>query len=250
MLEISEVTVRFGGLEAVNKVTAKLEKGRVLGLIGPNGSGKTTLLNTISGVHAPTEGTVTLDGHQLAGISPSGVAHRGLMRTFQVPRVFESLTVLENMMLPTIEGRGHDKKKNVQRARDLLAFVDLKDRENEIASMLSGGQQKLVEFARALMTDPKVVLMDEPFSGVHPRLIRVMTDRIAFRRKEGTSFVIVSHEIPPLMKVSDKVLCLNRGKVVCYDEPQRVVQNSEVIAAYLGRPADDQNRDMKRLLDV
>ena len=246
MLSISNVSVRFGGLEAVKRVTATVEAGQILGLIGPNGSGKTTLLNTVCGIHTPSEGSVTLAGSPLSDLSPSRVARLGITRTFQVPRVFETLTVLENMMLPTIEARFRDTASTVDRARNLLAFVSLADREGEVASRLSGGQQKLVEFARALMTDPKVVLMDEPFSGVHPNLIRVMTDRIAQRRAEGTSFVIVSHEIPPLMKVSDRVLCLNNGAVVCFDEPKQVIEHPHVISAYLGRTVDKKTAEMGR----
>lgn len=250
MLVVDGVTVRFGGVEAVRRVSTSLEPGRVLGLIGPNGSGKTTLLNTLCGVHPPAEGSVSLDGVPLAGLEPSAVASRGITRTFQVPRVFETLTLLENMLLPTI-GRGASRDDDPRgRAESLLEFVSLGGRGDEVASLLSGGQQKLLEFARALMTEPRVVLMDEPFAGVHPSLIRVMTDRIARRRDSGTSFVIVSHEIPPLLEVSDTLVCMSTGEVVSAGPVETVIRDERVIEAYLGRTVDERSRAQRGAVDA
>lgn len=252
MLTVDGVSVRFGGLVAVKAVDVEVGEGEILGLIGPNGSGKTTLLNAICGVYPCDTGQVVLGDQRVDRLSPSKVAALGLMRAFQVPRVFTSLTVMENMLLPMVEGRGgrHRQGEATERAMGLLEFVNLANRHEEVASVLSGGQQKLLEFARALMTDPKVVLMDEPFAGVHPELIRTMTDRISRRRENGTSFIIVSHELPPLMKVSDQVICMNAGEVVCADKPEAVMNNEDVIAAYLGRSIGERSQAQRGGLDV
>jgi ABC-type branched-subunit amino acid transport system ATPase component len=238
VLEVDEVAVRFGGVHAVRGVSFRVSAGEVLGLIGPNGSGKTTLLNAISGVHRPAAGTITLGGARLTGRAPHAIAGSGVARTFQVPRVFSSLTVMENMLLPAIDGGGGHGDELEARAAELLELVGLQGRAHDVASLLSGGQQKLLEFARALITKPSVVLMDEPFAGVHPTLIRTMRDGIARRRDAGTSFIIVSHEIPPLMEVSDRVICVADGAVLVEGGPEEVVADEAVIAAYLGAPTE------------
>ncbi|MDR5709246.1 MAG: ABC transporter ATP-binding protein [Armatimonadota bacterium] len=224
---------RFGGVVAVDRVSFDLEAGVVLGIIGPNGSGKTTLLNLLNGVYPPDAGEVWLAGRRVEGGPPQRLADLGVMRTFQTTRVFRSLTVLQNMLVPLLHRptRMHEAR---NRAIELLASVGLAEYAHVPASQLSGGQQRLLEFVRALMTEPRVVLMDEPFAGVHPDAIEVLTRRVEALRKEGASFVVVSHEIPVLMSLSQRVLCLNQGRVIADGTPEEVARNEAVVEAYLG----------------
>lgn len=232
---------RFGGQVAVDGVSFTVPAGRMLGLIGPNGSGKTTTLNLLNGVYPPDAGSIQVDGTDLAGRRPSHFVRHGVTRTFQTARVFDTVTVLENMLVPLLHDVAH-RREGRQTALDLLDFVGLADHRDTPASELSGGQQKLLEFVRALMTDPVIVLMDEPFAGVHPSVKELMRDRIAERNRQGTSFVIVSHEIPALMRLSHEVICMSDGKVVAHGTPAEVTSDQRVVEAYLGRGATGRGR--------
>jgi branched-chain amino acid transport system ATP-binding protein len=220
-------------------VSFTLAPGQVLGLIGPNGSGKTTLLNTINGVHTPDEGDVTLEDRSIAGLSSHRIARLGLARTFQAARVFESLSVRENMLLPTLSS-GTPVGEAEARADELLDAVKLRSTWSLAASELSGGQQKLLEFSRSLMTAPKVLLMDEPFAGVHPGIIELMLERLSALRSNGLAALVVSHEIPVLMKLADRIVCMSEGRVIAHDTPAAVEQDEGVLHAYLGAPRDRQ----------
>ncbi|MDR7438732.1 MAG: ABC transporter ATP-binding protein [Armatimonadota bacterium] len=224
---------RFGGIVAVEQVSFDLEAGVILGIIGPNGSGKTTLLNLLNGVYPPDAGEVWLAGHRVEGGPPQRLADLGVMRTFQTTRVFRSLTVLQNMLVPLLH-RPTRMQENRNRAVELLASVGLAEYAHVPASQLSGGQQRLLEFVRALMTEPRIVLMDEPFAGVHPDAIEILTQRMEALRKEGVSFVVVSHEIPVLMSLSQRILCLNQGRVIADGTPEEVARNEAVVEAYMG----------------
>jgi ABC-type branched-subunit amino acid transport system ATPase component len=233
MLQVRNLVKTFGGIVAVDGVSFNLEGGVVLGIIGPNGSGKTTLLNLLNGVYPPDAGEVWLAGQRVEGGPPQRLADLGVMRTFQNTRVFRSLTVLQNMLVPLLH-----RSLRVEEARDralrLLASVGLEGYAHVPASQLSGGQQRLLEFARALMVHPRVVLMDEPFAGVHPDAIETMVRRVSDLRREGVSFVVVSHEIPVLMSLSQRVLCLDQGRVIADGAPEEVARNEAVVEAYLG----------------
>jgi branched-chain amino acid transport system ATP-binding protein len=234
VIEVESLTKRFGGLTAVDGASFAVEPASIVGLIGPNGSGKTTTLNLINGVHRPDSGTIRVGGRPFTGRTSSAFVKAGVTRTFQNPRVFSTVTVMENMLVPVLHRRGrrwvwHDK------ADELLGFVGLGAHRDTPASELSGGQQKLLEFVRALMTEPLVVLMDEPFAGVHPSVKEVMRDRIKERNATGTSFVIVSHEIPDLMRLCSRVVCMSEGRVVAAGTPAEVTAHPEVVEAYLGR---------------
>jgi ABC-type branched-subunit amino acid transport system ATPase component len=225
---------RFGGLWAVDDVTLDVAPGQIVGLIGPNGSGKTTLINLLNGVHRPDDGRVTLQGEDVTGRKPHVLAAKGVMRTFQTARVFTTISVVENMLVPTLHQHGSEDLQ--ERADELLGFVELQDQRDLAGSELSGGQQKLLEFARALMTSPHVVLMDEPFAGVHPSIKEVLLERIRTKHEEGTSFVIVSHEIPDLLALSSHVVCLDQGRVIAAGPPEVVRDDERVVTAYLGKP--------------
>ncbi|MQA84751.1 MAG: ATP-binding cassette domain-containing protein [Streptosporangiales bacterium] len=224
---------RFGGHRAVREASFRVPPGTIVGLIGPNGSGKTTTLNLLNGVLRPDAGSITVDGVELAGRSSREFVRRGITRTFQTTRVFSTVTALENLLIPTLHTRLARRELH-RRAEGLLEFAGLSAHRDTAASELSGGQQKLLEFVRALMTGPNTVLMDEPFAGVHPSLKETMRERIRQRNEEGTSFVVVSHEIPDLMRLSDEVVCMSDGAVICHGSPQEVSEDTRVIEAYLG----------------
>lgn len=232
-LEVREVSRRFGGALVLDGVSFDADGGRVLGIIGPNGSGKTTLINVLNGVHAPTHGTVRLEGARIDGRSPHRLIRQGISRTFQNPRVFQSLTLLENLVMVT-EGMGRERR-TALRARELLDFVGLGELATSVASEVSGGQKKLAEFARALMTDPLLVLMDEPFAGIHPTIKEALMARIRETCSErGIAFLVVSHEVSELVDLSDDFLCLAEGKVLAAGAPKAVSTDDAVIEAYLG----------------
>ncbi len=221
---------------AVDRVSFEIMPTTVTGLIGPNGSGKTTLLNIVNGQYRADGGSVRLGGIQIGGRRPSNLAANGVTRTFQSARVFQTLTARQNMFIPLLHQGKVERREAVGRADELLEFVGLQEMSERIASELSGGQQRLLEFARALVTRPRIVLMDEPFAGVHPEpkalLIRCIRETV---RVDGTSFMIVSHEVPDLVSMSDYMVCLVEGKVVATGVPSDVVKNHDVVDGYLGR---------------
>ncbi|WP_165492156.1 ABC transporter ATP-binding protein [Egibacter rhizosphaerae] len=233
ILDVEGVSKRFGGLWALHDVHVRVEPGTVVGLIGPNGSGKTTLLNVCNGVYAPSEGEVRLDGTPIRSGRPHRVAAAGVMRTFQDSRVFRTLTAMQNMRVPLLHSRVSEGEVR-RRAWELLEFVHLTDHGNTAASELSGGQRKLLEFARALMPRPRLILMDEPLAGVHPEIKQLLTERIRAACDDGVSVVVVSHELPALLGVTDHVACLVEGRVLLTGEPAEVTGDSRVVEAYLG----------------
>lgn len=233
-IKIDGLHKSFGEVAAVDGVSFDVHAGTIVGLIGPNGSGKTTTLNLINGAERPDRGEIRVDGRSAGRMRSSGMVKAGVTRTFQSPRVFTTVTAMENMLVPVLHHGGRRRRWH-EKAQGLLDFVGLGAHRDTPASELSGGQQKLLEFVRALMTDPKVVLMDEPFAGVHPSVKEVMRDRIRDRNAHGTAFVIVSHEIPDLMRLCSQVICLADGAVVAEGTPSEVTSDPMVVDAYLGR---------------
>jgi branched-chain amino acid transport system ATP-binding protein len=236
LLAIDAVSKNFGGIVALNKVSFRVDAGKIVGLIGPNGSGKTTLLNVINGVVPADDGEVRLGDIRIINRRPSDLAANGLSRTFQTTRVFETLTTMQNLFVPLLHQSALERANAEQRAVELLAFVGLERHADHTASELSGGQQRLLEFARALVTRPRLVLMDEPFAGVHPEIKKVLIRCIRETvQNEDTSFLIVSHEVPDLVKMSDFMVCLVEGRVAAAGLPDAVVHDDRVIEGYLGR---------------
>lgn len=233
VVEVNDLTKRFGGVTAVESVSLELAAGSLIGLIGPNGSGKTTTLNLLNGALNPDSGRIVVKGTDLAGKSSSAFVSAGVTRTFQNPRVFTSLTALENMLVPVLHSRGGSKKWE-DKALELLDFVGLSEHRDTPASELSGGQQKLLEFVRALMTDPEIILMDEPFAGIHPSVKEVLRERIREINEKGTAFLIVSHEIPDLTRMCSEMVCMADGKVIAQGDPAELIKEPAVIEAYLG----------------
>ena len=230
-IAVEHVTKRFGGNVALRDVSFSVEPGTIFGMIGPNGSGKTTMLNAINGVYRVTQGVIRYRGREVQGLSPSALLRMGVARTFQNPHVFLTMTVQENMMLPTIEIGRMDAD-----LRDgILATLHLAGLADVTASQLSGGEQKLLEFARAMITRPEVVLMDEPFGGVDAAIKKVMQENIRRFCEAGTTFVVVSHEIPDLVQLSSRVICLAEGSLIAEGTPSEVTADEHVVSVYLGR---------------
>ncbi len=236
LLSIERIGKSFGGVAALSDISFRITPGAVMGLIGPNGSGKTTLLNVINGAVAADRGEIQLGGLAITGNRPSALAAAGLSRTFQDVRVFRTLTVLQNLLVPLLHRANQERREAFHRAEQLVALVGLKSQATQIASTLSGGQQRLLEFARALVTRPRLILMDEPFAGVHPTiktaLVRCIRETV---EREGASFLVVSHEVPELVRMADSMVCLVEGKIAANGTPNDVVRNAKVIEGYLGR---------------
>ncbi|WP_226382111.1 ABC transporter ATP-binding protein [Falsiroseomonas ponticola] len=242
------MTKGFGGPPVVEDVSFTLARGAITGLIGPNGAGKTTLFNLLAGSLAPDRGTLTLDGTRIEGRRPDEVFGLGLARTFQIPRPFPAMTVLENVMLapPGQQGerfwtnwlRPHAVAAEERRVRDRalhwLDFVGLTRLAQEPARVLSGGQRKLLELARVLVAEPRLILLDEPGAGVAPPLLATIMEKIVSLNAQGTSFLIIEHNMELVMSLCRPVLVLAQGKLLMEGEPEAVRADRRVVEAYLG----------------
>ncbi len=233
LLTLDQVTKRFGGLVAVDAVSIEIQEHDILGIIGPNGSGKTTLMNCVSGIYRPERGNIVFRHRRLNTLKPHQIARLGIARTFQITRVFRQLTVLQNMLTPVLH-LGQPDATLRETARRLLAFVDLLEMQNNLGMELSGGQQKLLEFARALMADPQIILMDEPFAGVHPLLKEKLMARIVELHEQGKTFVIISHDMASTFKLCNRIVVLSSGAKLVEGRPEDIQQDPQVIALYLG----------------
>ena len=237
LLEAKAVTKKFGGVVAVDKATLTVEEGEIRGIIGPNGSGKTTLLNLISGIYRPDGGEIRLNGQRIDGLRPHEIAARGVARTFQIPRVFRNMTVLENMLVPAVsDALGERKEEAMERALKLLEFIGLDRLKDNPAKALSGGQMMLLQIARGLMLTPlKVYLMDEPFAGVNPVIKEEIVSLIRrMNSEERITFIIVSHEMPLIKGLCQKVTVMHAGQVIAEGSFEKVASDMKVIEAYLG----------------
>jgi ABC-type branched-subunit amino acid transport system ATPase component len=231
VLSVEEVRKSFGGVAALNGVSFTLEAGRIYGLIGPNGSGKTTLFNCITGLERLDAGRVMLAGHRIDPLPPYQIANRGIGRTFQVIRVFPELTALENLLVVTRGPRADAER----RGRELLAFVKLDRLAGEYAGHLSYGQQKLVEFVRVLMTDPAVVLLDEPAAGVNRTLLNDLLAAVSRLRDQGRTILLVEHDMKVVMGLCETVFVLDHGEKIAEGPPGAIQADERVIEAYFGR---------------
>ncbi len=249
LLDVRDIVVQFGGLRALDHASLGVREGTITGLIGPNGAGKTTLFNVIAGYYEPRVGRVFLDGQDITALPPHRIFERGLCRTFQIPREHASMSVLENLMLVPSgqlgEGlfnslfrpwRVREQEHEIEeRAEGVLQFVELSHLKHEYAGNLSGGQKKLLELARTLMAEPKIVLLDEPGAGVNPALMERLVENIVhLNRERGTTFLIIEHDMDMIMRLCDPVIVMSQGRYLMEGPPEAVRNDPRVLEAYLG----------------
>ena len=231
ILQVRNLVKRFGGVTAINGVSLSLEAGKIYGLIGPNGSGKTTLFNCITGIEQRDSGAVGFKGRRIDRLKPHQIFHRGLGRTFQIIRVFPELTALENLLVVTTS----DFKPARKRAEELLRFVKLEALADEYAGNLSYGQQKLLEFIRVLMSDPHLILLDEPAAGVNPTLLNELLEAVKALRDRGKTIFLVEHDMKVVMGLCETVFVLDHGEKLAEGPPGVIQADERVIEAYFGR---------------
>jgi branched-chain amino acid transport system ATP-binding protein len=237
ILQVKDITKRFGGLQALTEVSFDLPEGHILGLIGPNGAGKTTLFNVINGVYPPEAGRVIFRGQDITGLPPYEVARRGLARAHQVVRPLDDLTVQENVMVGACFGREkHSLSRATRLAGEVLAQVGLKERAGQLAGLLNVAQKKRLELARALAARPYLLLLDEVLAGLNPSEITAMIETIRAIREEGISILMIEHVMQAVMNVSDHIIVLDYGLLIARGTPEEVANNPQVIEAYLGDP--------------
>jgi branched-chain amino acid transport system ATP-binding protein len=248
---VENVTRTFGGLTAVSVDRLEIQRGGITGLIGPNGAGKTTLFNLLTGFDQPDTGTWSFDGKPLGKLAPHQVARLGVVRTFQLTKALSRLTVLQNMLLGAQGQRGESflralvpgtwrkqEAANTDKAMDLLRRFKLDAKRDEFAGTLSGGQRKLLEMARALMSDPQVVMLDEPMAGVNPALTQSLLGHVKDLREEGMTVIFVEHDMDVVRDISDWVVVMAAGRVIAEGPPESISQNQAVVDAYLGAHHD------------
>ncbi|MGV2827619.1 ABC transporter ATP-binding protein [Myxosarcina sp. GI1(2024)] len=249
ILEARQLTKSFGGIKAVNNAKIAVTTGSITGLIGPNGAGKTTLFNLLSNFIKPDSGSIIFDDNPIHHLPSHEIAIKGVVRTFQVARVLSRLSVLENMLLATPRQTGEnffkvwfqqqklraEERENKRRAMDILESVGLVEKAYDYAGALSGGQRKLLEIARTLITNPKLILLDEPAAGVNPALIEQICQHIERWNKQGISFLIIEHNMDVIMSLCDRVWVLAEGTNLAEGTPTEIQNNDKVLEAYLGQ---------------
>lgn len=249
MIKVDNLTKMFGGFTAVNNASLEIKKGSITGLIGPNGAGKTTLFNVIAGVHAPTGGTVYLDGEDITGLPPHELFHKGMLRTFQIAHEFSSLSVRENLMMVPGSQAGEtlwdvwfksakvrDQEEIIRaKANEVIEFLEISQVADELAGNLSGGQKKLLELGRTMMVDAKVVFLDEVGAGVNRTLLNTIADAILRLNKERDyTFCVIEHDMDFIGKLCDPVIVMAEGAVLAEGTLGEIKSNEQVIEAYLG----------------
>lgn len=247
VLELNEVTMRFGGLTAVNRVNLLLNENEILGLIGPNGAGKTTIFNMITGIYTPSAGKILFQGKEINGLKSYLLTRKGIARTFQNIRLFGELTVLDNVKIGGhVRSKGNlfgaltrlpamaEERRIAEKARSFLAFMGLAAKEQELARNLSYGEQRRLEIARAMASDPTLLLLDEPAAGMNPQETMALMEMIRRIRDKGLTILLVEHDMKLVMGICDRVAVLDYGEKIADGTPKEIQSNQRVIAAYLG----------------
>ena len=232
-LDVRDLRKAFGGVRAVDGCSFAVPRSKISGLIGPNGSGKTTTFNLLTGIVTPDAGQVIYRGEDVAGLKPFQVFHKGITRTFQITRVFREMTVFENML--SVTSLGVPDAAARARAEELLALVNLTHLRGEYGGRLSYGQQKLLEFARALMTDPDLILLDEPAAGVNRTLLQHLLDHIHRLQERGKTILIVEHDMNVIMNHCERIFVMDYGVKIAEGPPDEIRRDERVIEAYFGR---------------
>ncbi len=249
LLAASKLSKSFGGVRAVDNAEIQVPQGSITGLIGPNGAGKTTLFNLLSSFIQPDSGQVLFDGEPIQNLQPHQIAQQGMVRTFQVARVLSRMSVMENMLLAAQKQTGEnfwnvwlqprklrqEERKLQRQAMEVLDSVGLASKAEDYAGALSGGQRKLLEIARVLMTQPKLILLDEPAAGVNPTLINQICEHVVRWNREGMTFLIIEHNMDVIMSLCDRVWVLAEGRNLADGTPTEIQQNNAVLEAYLGQ---------------
>ena len=262
MLEVRGLSKSFGGLKAVDQASLDVRQGEIVGLIGPNGAGKTTLFAAIAGFHAPDAGHVAFEGRDITGLAPHKICAAGMVRTFQLTKALSRMTVMDNMRLGATGQRGENlfgsllpwlwraqEAEVTERARELLERFKLDGKADDFAGSLSGGQRKLLEMARALMTRPTMVMLDEPMAGVNPALTQSLLGHIQALRDEGMTVLFVEHDMHMVRHISDWVVVMAEGRTVAEGPPETIMQDQAVVDAYLGAHHDTDLGDDSLLAD-
>ncbi|MBK8986312.1 MAG: ABC transporter ATP-binding protein [Chloroflexi bacterium] len=238
ILTVENITKRFGGLVAVHNLSLNVENGEILGMIGPNGAGKTTAFNMISGYYRPDEGRVVFDGHDVTGRRPDQICKLGLARTFQVVKPFPQLSVLDNVIVGAYN-RTNDKQEARQRAQDVIKFLDMTDMAGQLAGSLSVVGRKRLEIAKALATEPKMILLDEAMAGLRPVETDMMIELVRQISQQNIALLLVEHVMRVIMSLADRIVVIHHGEMIAQGEPQQVVRDKAVIDAYLGEEVVD-----------
>ncbi len=233
MLEVEGLTKQFGGVVANNDISFQVEEGEILGLIGPNGAGKSTLFELLTGFYPPDRGTARFQGRSILGLRPDRINRLGIARTFQKLKPFQAMTVAENVMVAAMQHSADPHKARAQ-ALEALHFVGLLEKRHEHAKGLSTGQRKRLEMARAMATRPRLLLMDEVTGGVDQRSIPGLIELVGRLRREGTTLILIEHNMQVLMSLADRVLALHLGRKIAVGTPKEIQNDREVIESYLG----------------
>ena len=243
LFEIRDLSKHFFRLSALSGVSVSVEPGELVGIIGPNGSGKTTLFNCVTGVLRPSGGQVRFDGHDITGLRADAVARRGISRTFQLIQIFPEMTVLENMLMAAQERAGtlfgrllrRGETEEMGRALQLLEYLGIASFTETLASNLSYGQQKLLDFGMAVMPAPRLILLDEPLAGVNPTMIKALVGHILELNARGHTFVVIEHNMEVVMSLCRRIVVLSQGERIAEGTPAEVADNPLVLDAYFGR---------------